>query len=89
MVRRKMFTQKLFRKTKSPQTRAALQKNSSAGLINISASTTSEEFVRFFHKESQNGLEDPKDRRSIGRHGNQHVRLRRPQISGGDSLIPN
>ena len=37
MVRRKMFTQKLFRKTKSPQTRAALQKNSSAGLISIIA----------------------------------------------------
>jgi hypothetical protein len=29
-----------------------------------------------------NGLEDTKDRRSAGRHGNQHVCVRRPQISG-------
>jgi hypothetical protein len=35
-----------------------------------------------FEKESQNGLEDPKDRRSAGRHGNQHVCVRRPQVSG-------
>src|ERR1700722_16622166 len=32
--------------------------------------------------ESYNGLEDPKDRRSIGWHGNQHVCVRRPQVSG-------
>jgi hypothetical protein len=31
-------------------------------------------------KETNNGLEDPKDRRSAGRHGNQHVRLRGPEI---------
>jgi hypothetical protein len=33
-----------------------------------------------------NDLEDPKNRRSAGRHGNQHVRLRRPQVSGCDSF---
>jgi hypothetical protein len=37
-------------------------------------------------KESQNGLENPKDRRSAGWHGNQYVRLRRPQVSGCDSF---
>jgi hypothetical protein len=36
--------------------------------------------------ESQNGLESTKDRRSAGGHGNQHVRLRRPQISGDGRL---
>jgi hypothetical protein len=35
-----------------------------------------------FEKESQNGLENPEDRRSAGWHGNQHVCLRRSQISG-------
>jgi hypothetical protein len=35
-----------------------------------------------FVKESQNGLEDPEDHRSAGRHGNQHVCVRRPQVSG-------
>jgi hypothetical protein len=40
-------------------------------------------------KESQNGLEDPKDRRSAGRHGNQHVCLRGPQVSGTDSFTFN
>jgi hypothetical protein len=43
------------------------------------------QFVRF-EKESQNGLEDPKDRRSAGRHGNQHVCVRRPQVSGSAGL---
>ena len=47
------------------------------------------EYVRIVAKESQNGLEDPEDRRSIGGHGNQHVRLRRPQISGSDSFTLN
>jgi hypothetical protein len=37
-------------------------------------------------KESQNGLENPEDRRSAGRHGNQHVYVRRPQVSGVDSF---
>jgi hypothetical protein len=37
-------------------------------------------------KESQNGLENPEDRRSAGWHGNQHVRVRRPQVSGCDSF---
>ena len=32
-------------------------------------------------KESQNGLENPEDRRSAGWHGNQYVRLRRPQVT--------
>src|SRR6201996_5440583 len=36
-------------------------------------------------KESQNGLEDPEDRRSAGWHGNQHVCVRRPQVSGRDN----
>jgi hypothetical protein len=38
-------------------------------------------------KESQNGLESAEDRRSAGRHGNQHVCLRRPQVSGRDNFI--
>jgi hypothetical protein len=42
--------------------------------------------VRPVQKESQNGLEDPKDRRSAGRHGNQYVCVRRPQVSGCDSF---
>ena len=29
----------------------------------------------------QNGLEDPKDRRSAGRHGNQHVCLRGAEVA--------
>jgi hypothetical protein len=33
-------------------------------------------------KESQNGLESTKDRRSAVRHGNQHVCERNPQVSG-------
>ena len=32
-----------------------------------------------------NVLEDAKDRRSAGWHGNQHVRLRGPQVSACDS----
>jgi hypothetical protein len=32
-------------------------------------------------EESQNGLESTEDRRSAGRHGNQHVCLRCPQVS--------
>jgi hypothetical protein len=43
------------------------------------------EFVRF-EKESQNGLESTENRRSAGRHGNQHVCVRRPQVSGRDSI---
>jgi hypothetical protein len=42
--------------------------------------------VRPINKESQNGLENPKDRRSAGRHGNQHVCVRRPQVSGCNSF---
>ena len=37
-------------------------------------------------KETRNGLEDPENRRSAGWHGNQHVCVRRPKVSGGDSL---
>ena len=29
-----------------------------------------------------NGLESTEDRRSVGRHGNQHVYVRHPQVSG-------
>jgi hypothetical protein len=32
------------------------------------------------HCGGYHGLEDPKDRRSLRRHGNQHVRLRNPQV---------
>jgi hypothetical protein len=42
--------------------------------------------VRPVYKESQNGLENPQDRRSAGRHGNQYVHVRRPQVSGDDSF---
>jgi hypothetical protein len=45
------------------------------------------EFVRFHSKESQNGLESTEDRRSAGRHGNQHVCLRRPQVGGSKSIL--
>ena len=41
---------------------------------------------RPFEMESHNGLEDPEDRRSVGWHGNQHVCLRRPQVSGSASF---
>src|ERR1700751_2392721 len=38
-------------------------------------------------KEVRNGLEGSKDCRSVGGHGNQHVRLRSPQVSlDGDDL---
>jgi hypothetical protein len=33
------------------------------------------------HKETKDVLEDTEDRRSAGRHGNQHVCLRGPQIA--------
>jgi hypothetical protein len=36
--------------------------------------------------ESQNGLENPKNRGSAGRHGNQHVCVCRPQVSQRDSF---
>lgn len=44
-------------------------------------------------KETNNGLEDPEDRRSSGRHGNQHVCLRgaeviRFSLSGSQSSDP-
>jgi hypothetical protein len=45
------------------------------------------EHVRFFSKESQNGLEDTKNSRSAGRHGNQHVCLRRTQVTGSDNFF--
>src|ERR1700722_1964754 len=38
------------------------------------------------NKESHNGLEDTQDRRSAGRHGNQHVCVRRPQVSGREAF---
>jgi hypothetical protein len=36
--------------------------------------------------ESQNGLENPKNRGSAGRHGNQHVCVCGPQVSQRDSF---
>jgi hypothetical protein len=42
--------------------------------------------IRPDNKESRNGLENPQDRRSAGRHGNQHVCVRRPQVSGSVSF---
>src|SRR5882757_6788530 len=39
------------------------------------------EFVRF-KKGEPNGLESTENRRSLGRHGNQHVHVRYPQVSG-------
>ena len=44
------------------------------------------EFVRFDLEESHNGLESTENRRSAGWHGNQHVRLRRPQVSSSTKL---
>ena len=37
----------------------------------------------WYQKGVANGLEDAENRRSIGRHGNQHVYVRHPQVSGG------
>jgi hypothetical protein len=38
--------------------------------------------VRPVSKGAPNGLESTENRRSIGRHGNQHVYVRHPQVSG-------
>jgi hypothetical protein len=43
--------------------------------------------VRPVSKGVPNGLEDTEDRRSAGGYGNQHVCVRRPQVSGCDSFI--
>jgi hypothetical protein len=43
---------------------------------------TSEGGVRPVSKGEPNGLESTENRRSAGRHGNQHVRVRRPQVTG-------
>jgi hypothetical protein len=43
------------------------------------------EFVRF-QKGEPNGLESTKNRRSFGWHGNQHVCVRRPQVTSGNNL---
>ena len=43
---------------------------------------TPEGGVRPVSKGEPNGLESTKNRRSAGRHGNQHVCVRRPQVSG-------
>jgi hypothetical protein len=37
-------------------------------------------------KERRNGLESTENRRSVGRHGNQHVYVRDPQVSGRLSI---
>ena len=39
--------------------------------------------VRPVSKGEPNGLESTENRRSAGRHGNQYVCVRRPQVSGG------
>jgi hypothetical protein len=51
--------------------------------ITLSAGRNSSGITR----SAKDGLEDTEDRRSAGRHGNQHVRVRRPQVSGWDSFI--
>jgi hypothetical protein len=43
---------------------------------------TSQGGVRPVSKGEPNGLESTKNRRSAGRHGNQHVYVRDPQVSG-------
>ena len=42
----------------------------------------SEGGVRPVSKGAPNGLESTENRRSLGRHGNQHVYVRDPQVSG-------
>jgi hypothetical protein len=44
----------------------------------------SEGGVRPVSKGAPNGLESTKNRRSAGRHGNQHVCVRGPQVTGSD-----
>ena len=44
----------------------------------------SEGEVRPVSKGARNGLESTENRRSVGRHGNQHVYVRDPQVSGSD-----
>ena len=41
--------------------------------------------VRPISKGAPNGLENTENRRSVGRHGNQHVYVRDPQVSGSDT----
>ena len=45
---------------------------------------TPEGGVRPVSKGEPNGLESTKNRRSAGRHGNQHVCVRRPEVTGSD-----
>jgi hypothetical protein len=45
----------------------------------------SEGGVRPVSKGAPNGLESTENRRSVGRHGNQHVYVRDPQVSGSDT----
>jgi len=40
--------------------------------------------IRPIRKGAKNGLENSENRRSAGWHGNQHVCVRRPQVSGSD-----
>jgi hypothetical protein len=55
-------------------------------LANFSFRTTlsPEGGIRPIREGAKNGLENPENRRSAGWHGNQHVCLRRPQVSGSD-----
>jgi hypothetical protein len=42
--------------------------------------------IRPVPKGEPNGLESTENRRSVGRHGNQHVYVRDPQVSGSVAL---
>jgi hypothetical protein len=46
----------------------------------------SEGGIRPVPKGEPNGLESTENRRSVGRHGNQHVYVRYPQVSGSVTL---
>ena len=61
------------------------QKISLANFLIRSTLSPRAEFVRY-QKERQNGLEITENRRSAGRHGNQHVCVRCPEVTGSDRL---
>ena len=68
--------------TKLPQAR--MKKISLANFAFGSNLSARAEFVRF-QKGEPNGLESTKNRRSVGGHGNQHVCVRRPQVTSGNN----
>jgi hypothetical protein len=68
------------------QQKSAGTREKKISLANFSLSSTllvRAEVVRF-QKGEPNGLESTKNRRSAGRHGNQHVCVRRPQVTDSD-----